>query len=131
MVLKREHTFLNDIVILVVGSKMGREQSQAQNRSFNSLWKSQDQPHWSRERLGGNPESHSEAQRWNPGHSSPSTVRLHVRSHWPTEISTQPTDISSLRTKWILCSSKTSPLPQRHQDSGPAQPSSVIDTEER
>ena len=54
MVLEREHTFLNDIVILVVGSKMGREQSQAQNRSFNSLWKSQDQAHWSRERLGGN-----------------------------------------------------------------------------
>ena len=74
------------------------------------------------------PEGHSEAQRWNPQHSSPSTLRLHVRSHWPTEISTRPTDISSLSTKWLLSSSKTSPLPQRHQDAGPAQPSFVIDT---
>ena len=51
---EEKHAFLNAIVILVVGRKTGREQSQAQNRSFNSLWKSQGQAHWSGERLGGN-----------------------------------------------------------------------------
>lgn len=74
----------------------------------------------------GHAEVHTVAHSWDPGHASTITLLLQVRSHQTPEIRHQLMTSQVCSMKWPLCSSKTSPLPQRHEDPGAAQPSFVI-----
>ena len=64
----------------------------------------------------GHSESHSEAQHWDPGPASPSTTS-DPTSQQKSVLGLQTPQVYSM--KWPLCSWKTSPLPQRHQQSSP------------
>ena len=65
----------------------------------------------------GHSEGHTKAHSWDPGHASSNTLLLQVRSHQTQEISTQPTDISSLQHE--VASLQLKDIPSASETPGP------------